>query len=182
MDKNEIHYTEQCQCHLWMGRHSWEVAFQHMCVCVCVYWDCWNSIRQMGLFRVLSLLPKKGPICSCILPTIDINIQHAYIFLFNSACFYFYSLPFSSVGYGCWWKSKCTLTPFTSQKMNVSVRPRCFRGEKHEPLVRGCYCRDYSVRLDRESRSGRRQPRPLGGENRDDPPVPLLSEGFLCDF
>ena len=46
----------------------------------------------MGLFRVLSLLPKKGPICFSLLPTIHINMYSAY-----SLCLHFSidSPPFS---------------------------------------------------------------------------------------
>lgn len=47
--------------------------------------------------------------------------------------------------------------------------------------MRGFYCRDYYVRLDSEKRVVEQTAGASveEGENRDDPPVPWLSEGWL---
>lgn len=120
----ELSYWAQCLWHLSMGWHSWEVTLQHMGVLcmmwvfnrvhgyVCVCWGCWNSIRQMDLFRVLSLLPKKGP--NMFLSFAN-STHHMYIHTYIYICrvhihfaydllFTCFSFCFSSISYGHWWK------------------------------------------------------------------------------
>lgn len=137
---------------------------EHGCVFVCC--GCWNSIRQMGLFRVLSLLPKKGPICFSIFA----NNTHQYvhcisIFLkfFPFTCLVFVlSLPFAAIGYSHWWKQNAP-EPLSQpenelEKLNGGVLQVSRERRKREPSVQVFYCRDYSVQLDSETESWSRQP------------------------
>ena len=127
------------------------------CGCMRVCWGGWNSIRQMGLFRVLSLLPKKGPICLSLLPTLHINMYSTYPFYLHSSiqlfCFCF-SLPFASIGYSHWWKQNAP-EPLSQpeNELNRGVLQVLRERRKREPSVRGFHCRDYSVQLVSESES-----------------------------
>lgn len=137
---------------------------EHGCVC----WWCWNSIRQMGLFRVLSLLPKKGPICSSLLPTIHINMYSTFPFCLHFSIHlpWFFVLPFAfcfrSLQLLMKTKSTWTLSQPENEleKHNSGVLQVSRERRKREPLVRSFYCRDYSVRLDSKSESWSRQPGP----------------------
>lgn len=134
---------------------------------VCLCWGCWNSVRQMGLFRVLSLLPKKRPICFSLLPTIHINMYSTYPFCLHFSidlpCFcFFFAFCFN-------W-----LQPLMKHNAPEPLSQPVNKTEKHnrvvllvsrerrkrEPIVQGFYCRDYSLRLDSESESWSRQPGP----------------------
>lgn len=93
---------------------------QRGCGCMCVFIEgCWNSIRQMGLFRVLSLLPKKGPICLSLLPTKRINMYSTFPFCLHfsidSPCFCFF-FAFCLHWLQLLMKTQCTSTPFTARK------------------------------------------------------------------
>lgn len=182
----DLSYWAQCQWHLWMGRHSWGVALQHMCVfllpmtwvcligttgervCARLCWGCWNSIRQMGLFRVLSLLPKKEPICSSLLPTI--NMYSTYPFCLHSSIRLFFS-AFASIGYSHWLKPECTWAPFTATKLTRETQQGCIAGFKREEkawtfsarlLLQGLLCSAWQRKASRGADS-----RGLGGGRRE---------------
>lgn len=201
----DLSYWAQCQWHLWMGRHSWEVALQHMRVCcdvsvfnreqrLCVYvclvccgW--WNSIRQMGLFRVLSLLPKKGPICFSIFANNTHQyVQHISILLtffsihFSCFCFFF---AFCFHWLQPLMKTNRTWAPFTATKWTWETHNRGVLQVSREGkawtfsarlLLQGLLCSAWQWKQVMEQTAGASVEK---GENRDDPPVPGLSKGWL---
>lgn len=142
----------------------------------------------MGLFRVLSLLPKKRPICFSLLPTTHINMYSAYPFclhFFHLLCFVFVFLclllPLVTVVD----ENRMHLTPFHSQKMNLrnTIGVYCGFQERGESV--NLYCKAFTARItlfSLDSKSVMEQTVGASvekGENRDDPPVLWLSKGWL---
>ena len=176
----DLSYWAQCQWHLWMGRHSWGVALQHMCVfllsmtwvcligsagervCARLCWGCWNSIRQMGLFRELSLLPKKGPICSSLLPTI--NMYSTYPFCLHSSIRMFFS-AFCFHRLQPLIKTWMHLSPFHSHKINSGNTTRVYCRFQERGKSVNLYCKAFTAGitmfgLTAKSESWSRQPGP----------------------
>lgn len=137
---------------------------------MCVCWGCWNSIRQMDLFRVFSLLPKKGSNMFFSFAnskhqyvehiSIRLTIFHSLVYSFFLFCL-FVLLPLVTAAD----ESRTHLSPFHGHKMNRRDKTGLHCGfsrerRKRDPLARGFYSRDYSARLDSEGESRSRQPGP----------------------
>lgn len=117
-----------------LGSSPFDICKRMRCVwreggCVSVCWGSWNSIKQMDLLRVSSLLPKKGPNMSLFLAnstqqyaehiSIWLTIHHSLVFYF----FLFVLLPLVPAAD----ESRTHLSPFHGHKMNRRNRtgPRC---------------------------------------------------------
>lgn len=174
-----------------LGSGPFDICKRTRCVwredgCVRVCWGSWNSIKQMDLFRVSSLLPKKGRNMSLSFAnstqqyaehiSIWLTIFHSLVF----SLFLFVLLPLVTAAD----ESRTHLSPFQGHKMRETRQGCIVRFEREEKawtfgarlLQQGLLCLAWQRGRVTEQTDGASAEK---GENRDDPPVPRLSEGRL---
>lgn len=148
-----------------LGSSPFDICKRMWCVwredgCVSVCWGSWNSIKQMDLLRVSSLLPKKGP--NMPLSLANRTQQYAeHISIWPFTCFLLFSFCFASMSSSRWRKQN-TPEPLSwpqnePEKQNRAALWVSRERRKREPSARGFYSRDYSARLDSEGESRSRQ-------------------------